>query len=130
MKFIYLLIAFSAAPALAAEPCYKQGDKVAVYGAVDMVHFFHAGNGMHVQSLTVRVDRSFCVAPGFPEGTEFRNFQLLSSEDRPLKLKDGQLVKLEGEYAGFGDTAWYSGFPLLQNVKVVKIFQRDPNEVR
>ncbi len=116
--------------AFAAERCHKIGDKVALYGAIDVVHFFHAGNGMHVSSLTIHADQKFCVAPGFPEGTQFRNFQLLNEGEEDLPLKDGMLVRIEGEYAGFGDTAWYSSYPLLRNVKIVKVFKRDPNEVR
>lgn len=129
-----LLLAFAALaslPAFADQPCYKEGDKVALYGAIDVVHFFHAGNGMHVSGLTVRVYSPFCVAPGYAEGTNFRSFQLLSEDiDKPLPLKDGQLVKLEGTYSGFGDTAWYTSYPLLRNVKIVKVFKTDPNEVK
>ena len=132
MKSLFLVFAVLASlPAFADQPCYKEGDKVALYGAIDVVHFFHAGNGMHVSGLTVRVDRTFCVAPGYPEGTEFRNFQLLPDDfAKPLPLKDGQLVKLEGVYSGFGDTAWYTSYPLLRNVKIVKVFKTDPNEVK
>lgn len=125
--FVLAASLFASTAALADQPCYKPGDKVKLYGAIDVFHFFHAGNGMHVKSLTVRADRRFCVEPGFAEGTEFNTFQLLSEDSR---LKDGALVELEGIYATFGDTAWYSSYPLLRDVKITKVHKRDPNEVR
>jgi|GEM_PF-6139591 len=125
--FLIALTLLSATSSFADEPCYKPGDKVKLYGAIDTFHFFHAGNGMHVKSLTVRANRAFCVEPGFAEGSKFNTFQLLSEDSR---LKDGTLVDLEGTYSTFGDTAWYSSYPLLSDVKVTKIHKRDPNEVR
>jgi hypothetical protein len=129
MKISAFVLCFSLVSSLAQAACLKYGQEVEVYGAVDKFHFFHSGNGMHVQSLLIRTDREFCVIEeGLKEAPTYA-FQLWIEENGPgSDLKDGDLVKLKGRYTGFGDTIWYSGSPLLEVSSIVKKYETDPAE--
>lgn len=129
MKTILLSFLILTSTARAEEKCLKVGQEIEVYGAVDMFHFFHNGNGFHITSPLIRTMNNYCLETESGEKLTLEggdsSYQIDPDSQEKYSLKDGELVKVVGIVQAPGDTAWYSGHALLE-IKTIKKYKNDP----